>query len=240
MRLDKYLVACAVGSRTEVKNFLKAGRVTVNGKKEKSAKLQINEDTDEIYFDGQKLDYEEFVYYMMNKPQGVISATEDPKHKTVLDLLDDLARSKEVFPVGRLDIDTHGLLLLTNDGKLAHALLSPKRHVEKTYLALVKGMMTNADVETFAQGIPLKDFTCQPAKLALVSVDTEKHQSLVCVTIAEGKFHQVKRMVAYCGKEVVDLQRLTMGTLTLDEDLKRGEWRRLSKEELEGLLESIN
>ena len=240
MRLDKFLVACAVGSRTEVKNFLKTGRVTVNGKKEKSAKLQINEDTDEICFDGEKLDYEEFVYYIMNKPQGVISATEDPKHKTVLDLLDDLARSKEVFPVGRLDIDTHGLLLLTNDGKLAHALLSPKRHVEKTYLALVKGMMTNADVETFAQGIPLKDFTCQPAKLALVSVDTEKHQSLVRVTIAEGKFHQVKRMVAYCGKEVVDLQRLTMGTLTLDEDLKRGEWRRLSKEELEGLLESIN
>lgn len=240
MRLDKYLVACSIGSRTEVKNFLKAGRVTVNGKKEKSAKLHINEETDEIRFDGQKLEYEEFVYYMMNKPQGVISATEDPKHKTVLDLLDNLARSKEVFPVGRLDIDTHGLLLLTNDGKLAHALLSPKRHVEKTYLALVKGMMTNADVETFAQGIPLKDFTCQPAKLALVSVDTEKHQSLVRVTIAEGKFHQVKRMMAYCGKEVVDLQRLTMGTLTLDEDLKRGEWRRLSKEELEGLLESIN
>ena len=239
MRLDKFLVACAVGSRTEVKNFLKAGRVMVNGKKEKSAKLQINENTDEICFDGQKLDYEEFVYYMMNKPQGVISATEDPKHKTVLDLLDDYARAKEVFPVGRLDIDTHGLLLLTNDGKLAHALLSPKRHVDKTYLARINGVMTDADVETFAQGVPLKDFTCQPAKLELVSVDTEKDQSLVRVTIAEGKFHQVKRMVAYCGKEVVDLQRLTMGTLTLDEDLKRGEWRRLSKEELEGLLESV-
>lgn len=239
MRLDKFLVACAVGSRTEVKNFLKAGRVMVNGKKEKSAKLQINEDTDEICFDGQKLEYEEFVYYMMNKPQGVISATEDPKHKTVLDLLDDLARSKEVFPVGRLDIDTHGLLLLTNDGKLAHALLSPKRHVDKTYLARINGVMTDADVETFAQGVPLKDFTCQPAKLELVSIDREKDQSLVRVTIAEGKFHQVKRMVAYCGKEVVDLQRLTMGTLTLDEELKRGEWRRLSKEELEGLLESV-
>ena len=239
MRLDKYLVACAVGSRTEVKNFLKSGRVTVNGKKEKSAKLQINEDTDEICFDGQKLEYEEFVYYMMNKPQGVISATEDPKHKTVLDLLDDLARSKEVFPVGRLDIDTHGLLLLTNDGKLAHALLSPKRHVDKTYLAQVKGIMTDEDIETFAQGIPLKDFTCQPAKLELVSMDAEKNQSLVRVTIAEGKFHQVKRMVAYCGKEVVDLQRLTMGTLTLDEDLKRGEWRRLTKDELEGLLDSV-
>ena len=239
MRLDKYLVDCAVGSRTEVKNFLKTGRVTVNGKKAKSAKLQINEDTDEICFDGEKLDYEEFVYYMMNKPQGVISATEDTKHKTVLDLLDDYARAKEVFPVGRLDIDTHGLLLLTNDGKLAHALLSPKRHVDKTYLAQINGVMTDEDIETFAQGIPLKDFTCQPAKLELVSVDTEKNQSLVRVTIAEGKFHQVKRMVAYCGKEVVDLQRLTMGTLTLDEDLKRGEWRRLSKEELESLLESV-
>ena len=239
MRLDKFLVACAVGSRTEVKNFLKSGRVTVNGKKEKSAKLQINEETDEICFDGQKLEYEEFVYYMMNKPQGVISATEDPKHKTVLNLLDDYARAKEVFPVGRLDIDTHGLLLLTNDGKLAHALLSPKRHVDKTYLAQINGVMTDADVETFAQGIPLKDFTCQPAKLELVSIDREKDQSLVRVTIAEGKFHQVKRMVAYCGKEVVDLQRLTMGTLTLDDDLKRGVWRRLSKEELEGLLESV-
>ena len=213
--------------------------MTVNGKKEKSAKLQINEETDEICFDGQKLEYEEFVYYMMNKPQGVISATEDPKHKTVLDLLDDYARAKEVFPVGRLDIDTHGLLLLTNDGKLAHALLSPKRHVDKTYLAQINRVMTDADVETFAQGVPLKDFTCQPAKLELVSVDTEKEESLVRVTIAEGKFHQVKRMVAYCGKEVVDLQRLTMGTLTLDEDLKRGVWRRLSKEELEGLLESV-
>ena len=240
MRLDKFLVACAVGSRTEVKNFLKTGRVTVNGKKEKSAKLQIDEGTDEIRFDGEKLDYEEFVYYMMNKPQGVISATEDPKHKTVLDLLDDYARAKEVFPVGRLDIDTHGLLLLTNDGKLAHALLSPKRHVDKTYLVQAKGIMTDADVETFSQGIPLKDFTCQPAKLELVSIDTEKDQSLVRVTIAEGKFHQVKRMVAYCGKEVVDLQRLNMGTLTLDEELKRGEWRRLSKEELEGLLESVS
>ncbi len=239
MRLDKFLVACAVGSRTEVKNLLKAGRVTVNGKKEKSAKLQINEERDEIRFDGQVLEYEEFVYYMMNKPQGVISATEDSKHRTVLDLLDDIARTKEVFPVGRLDIDTHGLLLLTNDGQLAHALLSPKRHVDKTYLAHVEGIMAQEDVETFVKGIPLKDFTCQSAKLELVSLDSVKNQSLVRVTIAEGKFHQVKRMVAYCGKEVVDLQRLTMGTLALDENLERGEWRRLTKEELEELLASI-
>ena len=239
MRLDKFLVACAVGSRTEVKNLLKAGRVTVNGKKEKSAKLQIDEERDKIRFDGQVLEYEEFVYYMMNKPQGVISATEDPKHRTVLDLLGDITRTKEVFPVGRLDIDTHGLLLLTNDGQLAHALLSPKRHVDKIYQAQVKGIMTQEDVETFAKGIPLKDFTCQPARLELVSIDTEKNQSQIRVTIAEGKFHQVKRMVAYCGKEVVDLQRLTMGTLTLDENLQRGEWRRLTKEELEILRANI-
>ena len=239
MRLDKFLVACAVGSRTEVKNLLKVGRVTVNGKKEKSAKLQINEEKDEIRFDGQVLEYEEFVYYMMNKPQGVISATEDPKHRTVLDLLDDYARAKEVFPVGRLDIDTHGLLLLTNDGQLAHALLSPKRHVDKTYLAQVKGIMTQEDVETFSKGIPLKDFTCQPAKLEILSVDSDKDESQIRVTISEGKFHQVKRMVGYCGKEVVDLQRLTMGTLALDENLERGEWRRLTKEELEVLLASV-
>ena len=219
--------------------MLKAGRVMVNGKKEKSAKLQINEERDEIRFDGQVLEYEEFVYYMMNKPQGVISATEDPKHRTVLELLDDYARAKEVFPVGRLDIDTHGLLLLTNDGQLAHALLSPKRHVDKTYLAQVEGIMSQEDVDTFAKGISLKDFTCQPAKLEIVSVDSVKNQSLVRVTIAEGKFHQVKRMVAYCGKEVIDLQRLTMGTLVLDENLKRGEWRRLSKEEVENLLASV-
>lgn len=239
MRLDKFLVACAVGSRTEVKNLLKAGRVTVNSKKEKSAKLQIDEERDEIRFDGQVLEYEEFVYYMMNKPKGVISATEDPKHRTVLDLLDVIAQSKEVFPVGRLDIDTHGLLLLTNNGQLAHALLSPKRHVDKTYLAQVKGIMAQEDVEIFAKGIPLKDFTCQPARLEILSTDAEKNQSQIRVTIAEGKFHQVKRMVAYCGKEVVDLQRLTMGTLVLDENLERGEWRRLTKEELEILLASI-
>ncbi|SNI30930.1 pseudouridine synthase [Streptococcus pneumoniae] len=239
MRLDKFLVACAVGSRTEVKNLLKAGRVTVNGKKEKSAKLQIDEKIDEIRFDGQVLGYEEFVYYMMNKPKGVISATEDPKHRTVLDLLDDLARSKEVFPVGRLDIDTHGLLLLTNNGQLAHVLLSPKRHVGKTYQAQVKGIMTQEDVETFIKGIPLKDFTCQPARLEILSTDAEKNQSQIRVTIAEGKFHQIKRMVGYCGKEVVDLQRLTMGTLVLDENLERGEWRRLTKEELEILRANI-
>ena len=169
----------------------------------------------------------------------MLTNPEDPKHRTVLDLLDEYARAKEVFPVGRLDIDTHGLLLLTNDGQLAHALLSPKRHVDKTYLAQVEGIMNQEDVETFSKGIPLKDFTCQPAKLEILSVDSDKDESQIRVTISEGKFHQVKRMVGYCGKEVVDLQRLTMGTLALDENLERGEWRRLTKEELEVLLASV-
>ena len=235
MRLDKFLVACAVGSRTEVKNFLKSGRVTVNGKKEKSAKLQINEETDEICFDGQKLDYEEFVYYMMNKPQGVISATEDDHHQTVLDLLDETARHKEVFPVGRLDIDTHGLLLLTNNGKLAHAMLSPKKHVSKVYRAQVAGIMDEADVARFEAGIALKDFTTLPARLQILEVNEASASSYVEIEIAEGKFHQVKRMVAACGKEVVDLERISVGPLMLDPTLQLGEWRRLQPSELKSL-----
>ena len=223
MRLDKFFSCLRCRESDGGQKFAQGWARDGNGKKEKSAKLQINEERDEIRFDGQVLEYEEFVYYMMNKPQGVISATEDSKHRTVLDLLDDIARTKEVFPVGRLDIDTHGLLLLTNDGQLAHALLSPKRHVDKTYLAQVKGIMTQEDVDAFAKGIPLKDFTCQPAKLEILSVDSYKDESQVRVTIREGKFHQVKRMVAYCGKEVVDLQRLAMGTLVLDENFENEE-----------------
>jgi len=178
---------------------------------------------------GQKLTYEKFVYYLLNKPKGYISATEDERHKTVLDLLDETARQKEVFPVGRLDIDTHGLLLLTNNGKLAHAMLSPKKHVEKIYRAQVAGLMNQSDVERFARGIELKDFTCQPAQ------DEEKETSLVEISLAEGKFHQVKRMVAACGKEVTDLQRLSMGPLQLDPELALGEWRRLTEEEMKSL-----
>jgi len=169
---------------------------------------------------------------LLNKPQGVISATEDDRHQTVLDLLDETARQKEVFPIGRLDIDTHGLLLLTNNGKLAHAMLSPKKHVEKIYRAQVAGLMNQADVERFAAGIELKDFTCQPAHLKILELDEEKEDSLVEITLAEGKFHQVKRMVAACGKEVTDLQRLTMGPLQLDPALALGEWQRLTKAEM--------
>ena len=164
-----------------------------------------------------------------------MSATEDDRHKTVLDLLDETARQKEVFPVGRLDIDTHGLLLLTNNGKLAHAMLSPKKHVEKIYRAQVAGLMNQADVERFAAGIELKDFTCQPAQLKILELDVVKETSLVEITLSEGKFHQVKRMVAACGKEVKDLQRLAMGPLKLDPTLTLGEWRRLTEQEMQSL-----
>lgn len=235
MRLDKFLVESGLGSRSQVKELLKKGLVLVNGRAEKSPKTQINETADEIVVSGQKLTYEKFVYYLLNKPKGYISATEDERHKTVLDLLDETARQKEVFPVGRLDIDTHGLLLLTNNGKLAHAMLSPKKHVEKIYRAQVAGLMNQSDVERFARGIELKDFTCQPAQLKILEVDEEKETSLVEISLAEGKFHQVKRMVAACGKEVTDLQRLSMGPLQLDPELALGEWRRLTEEEMKSL-----
>ena len=235
MRLDKFLVENGLGSRSQVKEVLKKGLVLVNGRAEKSPKTQINETADEVVVSGQKLTYEKFVYYLLNKPKGYISATEDERHKTVLDLLDETARQKEVFPVGRLDIDTHGLLLLTNNGKLAHAMLSPKKHVEKIYRAKVAGLMNQSDVERFARGIELKDFTCHPAQLKIVELDEEKEISLVEITLAEGKFHQVKRMVAACGKEVTDLQRLSMGPLQLEPELALGEWRRLTEEEMKSL-----
>ena len=235
MRLDKFLVENGLGSRSQVKDVLKKGLVLVNGRAEKSPKTQINETADEVVVSGQKLTYEKFVYYLLNKPKGYISATEDERHKTVLDLLDETARQKEVFPVGRLDIDTHGLLLLTNNGKLAHAMLSPKKHVEKIYRAKVAGLMNQSDVERFARGIELKDFTCHPAQFKIVELDEEKEISLVEITLAEGKFHQVKRMVAACGKEVTDLQRLSMGPLQLDPELALGEWRRLTEEEMKSL-----
>lgn len=235
MRLDKFLVDCGVGSRTEVKKLLKNKQVTVNGQVETSPKQQINEQVDQVAVAGDILHHEQFVYYLLNKPKGVISATEDDHHRTVLDLLDEIAQHKEVFPVGRLDIDTHGLLLLTNNGKLAHAMLSPKKHVDKLYRAQVDGIMTQEDVERFAAGIDLKDFTCQPAQLTILSTDEVKETSLVDITIREGKFHQVKRMVQACGKMVTDLQRISMGPLWLDYELAIGKYRRLTADELKQL-----
>ncbi|MGT2926912.1 pseudouridine synthase [Streptococcus cuniculipharyngis] len=235
MRLDKFLADCGVGSRKDIKTLLKSKLVTVNGQIETSAKCQIDEKKDQISLDGQILNHETFVYYLLNKPPGLISATEDTYHPTVLDLLDHEARHKKVFPVGRLDIDTHGLLLLTNNGKLAHAMLSPKKHVNKVYQAKIDGIMTPADSLAFAQGIALKDFTCQPAQLSILATDDQENRSVVQITIKEGKFHQVKRMVQACGKQVIDLQRLSMGPLQLDPNLALGQYRRLTPQELASL-----
>lgn len=235
MRLDKCLADCGLGTRSEVKSLLKAKRITVNGKVVNNGKVQVNPEMDEILFDGEKIQYEEFVYIMMNKPKGVVSATEDNLHKTVLDLIDPLYFKKGVFPVGRLDIDTHGLLLLTNDGELAHRLLSPKKHVTKIYQARVEGVMTPEDAAAFEKGIVLSDGTeCMPARLDILS--TTQDESIVQIHLKEGKFHQVKRMVKACGKTVVDLERLTMGPLKFDESLALGESRPLTEEELESLM----
>ena len=234
MRLDKCLADCGLGTRSEVKSLLKAKRITVNGKVVTNGKVQVNPETDEILFDGEKIQYEEFVYIMMNKPKGVVSATEDNLHKTVLDLIDPVYFKKGVFPVGRLDIDTHGLLLLTNDGELAHRLLSPKKHVTKIYQARVEGVMTAEDVTAFEKGIVLSDGTeCMPARLDILS--TTQDESVVQIHLKEGKFHQVKRMVKACGKTVVDLERLTMGPLNLDKGLALGESRPLTEEERQSL-----
>ena len=234
MRLDKCLADCGLGTRSEVKSLLKAKRITVNGKVVTNGKVQVNPETDVILFDGEKIQYEEFVYIMMNKPKGVVSATEDNLHKTVLDLIDPLYFKKGVFPVGRLDIDTHGLLLLTNDGELAHRLLSPKKHVTKIYQARVEGVMTPEDAAAFERGIVLSDGTeCMPARLDILS--TTQDESIVQIHLKEGKFHQVKRMVKACGKTVVDLQRLTMGPLRLDKGLALGESRPLTEEERQSL-----
>ena len=235
MRLDKCLADCGLGTRSEVKSLLKAKRITVNGKVVTNGKVQVNPETDEILFDGETIQYEKFVYIMMNKPKGVVSATEDNLHKTVLDLIDPVYFKKGVFPVGRLDIDTHGLLLLTNDGELAHRLLSPKKHVTKIYQARVEGVMTVEDAAAFEKGIVLSDGTeCMPARLDILS--TTQDESIVQIHLKEGKFHQVKRMVKACGKTVVDLQRLTMGPLKFDESLALGESRPLTEEELESLM----
>ena len=195
--------------------------------------MQIDENQDEISVNNQVLIYERFVYYLLNKPKGVISATEDDKHRTVLDLLNENARQKEVFSVGRLDIDTHGLLLLTNDGALAHAMLSPKKHVAKVYRTKVDGIITEKDVEHFEAGIELKDFTCQPAKLTILEVNEEQQTSLVEIVISEGKFHQIKKMFLTVGVKVTSLKRTHFGDFELNPNLATGEYRVLNQAELE-------
>lgn len=232
MRLDKFLANAGIGTRSEVKQYLKKGMVQVNGQPVKKGDLSINENTDQILFQNRPVEYEKYYYYMLNKPQGVVSATEDNFQKTVLDLMGDCRRD-DLFPVGRLDKDTEGLLLITNDGALAHRLLSPKKHVSKIYFARIEGKVTDEDVQAFKTGLVIDDiFTALPANLRVLKSDAV---SEIEVEIFEGKFHQVKRMFQAVGKKVVFLKRLSMGTLELDPALKPGEFRPLTEAELKSI-----
>lgn len=232
IRLDKYLADMGVGTRAEVKKYIRQGKVKVDGLVVKSPEEKVDVENQEVSYLDQPVGYHSFEYYMLNKPAGVISATTDTKEKTVIDLITDKKR-KDLFPVGRLDKDTEGLLLITNDGELAHRLLSPKKHVDKVYYAKVKGVVTEADVKAFSEGVSLgKGEMAKPAVLEIIASD---EISEIKLTIQEGKFHQVKRMFLSVGKEVIYLKRLSMGTLVLDDDLPLGGYRPLKAEELEQL-----
>ena len=232
IRLDKYLADMGVGTRAEVKKYIKQGKVTVDGTIVKSAELKIDQEVQQVMYQGAPIGYEEFEYYMLHKPAGVISATSDSKDKTVVDLISDKKR-KDLFPVGRLDKDTEGLLLITNDGDLAHKLLSPKKHVDKVYYAKVDGIVSEEDVKAFREGVSIgQGEIAKPAVLEILKADTV---SEIKVTIQEGKFHQVKRMFHTIGKEVLYLKRLSMGSLVLDDSLPLGAYRKLTREELEEL-----
>ena len=232
IRLDKYLADMGVGTRTEVKKLIRQGKIKVDNHIVKSPEQKIDTATQKVFCQGQEIDYEEYEYYMLNKPAGYVSATTDAKEKTVLDLIADKKR-KDLFPVGRLDKDTEGLLLITNDGDLAHRLLAPKKHVDKLYYAKVEGVVTEEDVRAFAEGVDIgEEETTRPAVLEILKSD---EVSEIHLTIQEGKFHQVKRMFEAVGKRVIYLKRISMGTLVLDEDLKLGEYRPLTEEELKHL-----
>ena len=219
IRLDKYLADMGCGTRQEVKKFIRSGQVSVDGIVVKKPETKVEQTVQEVFLNGEKVGYESFEYYMLNKPAGVISATEDQSCQTVVDLIKDKKR-KDLFPVGRLDKDTEGLLLITNDGALAHRLLSPKKHVDKCYFARICGKVTEEDVRSFEKGVNIgsqeQPEITMPGKLEIITSDDI---SKIRLTIQEGKFHQVKRMFQAVGKEVIYLKRLRMGTLILDENL---------------------
>ena len=229
-RIDKILSNLGYGSRSELKKFCKNGLVKVNGKVINNPGVQVDVENDEIIFDGEKVTYKEFIYLMLNKPDGYISATFDKRDPIVLDLIDKEDLVFEPFPVGRLDKDTEGLLVLTNDGQLAHRVLSPKKHVPKTYYAKIEGIVTEEDIKAFAKGVTLDDgYETMPAELIILKSD---EISEIELTIHEGKFHQVKRMFESVDKKVIYLKRLSMGKLILDENLELGEYRELTDEEV--------
>lgn len=231
MRLDKYISGCGYASRKDVKKIMKQGLVTVDGIICKRPEEQVSE-TSVVCVDGEILHYREFVYLMLNKPQGYVSAVFDKKYPVVTELVDEEYAHFEVFPVGRLDIDTEGLLLLTNDGKFAHEMTSPKKNVYKRYFAVLDKDAEGGDAEEFAKGMVFKDFTAKSAKLEITDNPRE-----VYIEIEEGKYHQVKRMCERVGKEVVFLKRVAIGGLKLDENLETGEVRELTQEELDMLYE---
>ena len=231
MRLDKFLCEMNIGSRSQVKTYIKQGLVSVNDIPAKSADMKIDENTAKIAFKGQTLSYQKFVYYMLNKPAGVVSATQDNTADTVVSLLGDCYR-KDIFPVGRLDKDTTGLLLLTNDGELAHSMLSPKKHVDKTYLVETKERVTEEMILKLEQGVDIGE-----EKLTLPAKVKQLEDKKIELTITEGKFHQVKRMLKAIDNEVIYLKRLSMGSLKLDKKLPLGEYRSLTEGEILGLKE---
>ena len=234
-RLDKIISATGKKSRREVREIVRQGRVLVDGKPAPAADMKVDPQTAVILLDGEPLGYEKFTYVMLHKPAGVLTATEDRRQETVLDLLPPELRRRALSPVGRLDKDTEGLLLLTNDGQLAHRLLSPKSHVDKVYYARVDGALEPGDIAAFAAGMTLGDgLECLPAGLEILS-PTE-----ALVTLREGKFHQVKRMLAARGKPVLYLTRLSMGWLRLDPALAPGAWRMLTEEERSALNLSLS
>lgn len=230
LRIDKILSNLGYGSRAELKVYCKKGMVKVNGKVISNPGTQVDTDVDKIEFNNEVVNYREFVYIMMNKPDGYLSATFDKRDPIVLDLIDSSYLAFEPFPVGRLDKDTEGLLVLTNDGQLAHRVLSPKKHVPKTYYAKIEGRVTEEDIKAFESGVTLDDgYETMPAQLKILE---SGEQSEIELTIHEGKFHQVKRMFESVGKKVVYLKRLSMGKLMLDENLNLGEYRELTDEEV--------
>lgn len=230
MRVDKLLSNVGVASRAELKKYCKQGLISVNGKVINNPGVQVDSENDDVRFNGEKIVYREFVYIMLNKPDGYISATFDKYDPIVLDLIDQSYLVFEPFPVGRLDKDTEGLLVLTNDGQLAHRVLSPKKHVPKTYYAKIQGKVTEEDILAFEKGVILDDgYETMPSQLKILKSDD---MSEIELTIHEGKFHQVKRMFESVGKKVVYLKRLSMGKLKLDGSLGLGEYRELTEEEV--------
>ncbi len=229
IRLDKYLADAGQGTRSEVKVKLKQCRVIVNDVVVKKPETKIDPQTDRVSMDGKILAHEEYQYYMLNKPAGVVSATKDSRDKTVVELITEDKR-RDLFPVGRLDKDTEGLLIITNDGALANSLLAPGKHVDKTYFAVVEGCVDQSIIDKFSEGLDIGDDDLTlPAKLVIEESDME---SRVRITITEGRYHQIKRMFEAVGMKVKYLKRLSMGTLQLDKNLKTGEYRRLEETEL--------